>query len=92
MPKSTKSPLRTLVPSVQTYLWGSVHTKSLVFNLCNNNDINRKELKDVSPETPFAELWIGSHPNADDHIIVDNTLVLLNKYLKEKGIEVCFFV
>jgi mannose-6-phosphate isomerase len=44
-----------VVPSVQNYAWGKVGEDSMVAQIGAHGDIQ--------PETPYAELWMGTHPN-----------------------------
>jgi len=45
-----------LTPSIKTYAWGRIGTKSLVAQLA-------AVFKPISGDTPYAELWMGSHPS-----------------------------
>lgn len=50
-----------IIPAVQQYPWGKKGGESAVARL----------LPEFSPDSPYAELWIGSHPSAPSR--VDNT-------------------
>ena len=41
------------------YDWGKVGKKSLVYKYINNN-----QKEEIDPNKPYAEFWMGDHPNA----------------------------
>jgi len=47
-----------LIPSVKDYAWGIRGMDSRVARYALEN----KALKEVDPDTPYAELWVGTHP------------------------------
>ena len=46
--------------AVQAYDWGIKGSKSLVAQLQENP---------VDEDKPYAELWLGTHPNGPSHIL-----------------------
>lgn len=50
--------IERVIPAVQQYPWGKKGKESAVARL----------LPEFSPENPYAELWIGSHPSAPSRI------------------------
>ena len=56
-------PFYRLKPRIQNYTWGKLGQNSLVGRLANATDEN----------TPYAELWIGSHPKAPALLINENS-------------------
>ncbi|CAH2981739.1 unnamed protein product [Chilo suppressalis] len=62
---------------VQNYDWGKLGTQSMVAKLissANNNIV-------IDPSKPYAELWMGTHPNGPSLIIERG--VLLSEYIKD---------
>lgn len=49
-----------LLCKVQKYDWGKKGSTSLVAKLCDHADKNFK----IDENTPYAELWMGTHVNA----------------------------
>lgn len=62
---------------VQHYDWGKLGLDSMVARLVRNAD----PTSTIDPTKPYAELWIGTHPNGPA-VIIDRD-VLLSDYLKE---------
>lgn len=62
---------------VQNYEWGKLGLESAVAKLLSNDNPNIK----IDPEKPYAELWIGTHPNGPSLIVERN--ILLSEYLKD---------
>ncbi|XP_013193955.1 mannose-6-phosphate isomerase [Amyelois transitella] len=62
---------------VQTYDWGKVGSESTVAKLVASGDQNFV----VESSTPYAELWMGTHPNGPSLIIERG--ILLSEYLKD---------
>lgn len=54
---------------VQDYAWGKLGSDSVVAKLWSRGDPDRQ----INPEKPYAELWMGSHPKGDA-LIVDNRI------------------
>lgn len=61
---------------IQTYDWGKLGSESTVAKLVASNDPNFV----VEPSKPYAELWMGTHPNGPSLIIERD--ILLSEYLK----------
>jgi len=61
---STRKSVVGLVPVVQDYAWGIRGMDSRVARYALEN----KALKDVDPDTPYAELWIGTHPKGPSRL------------------------
>ncbi|XP_045449253.1 mannose-6-phosphate isomerase [Melitaea cinxia] len=62
---------------VQNYEWGKLGLESAVAKLLSNGNPNIK----IDPEKPYAELWIGTHPNGPSLIVERD--ILLSEYLKD---------
>lgn len=62
---------------VQNYEWGKLGTDSTVAKLFSsaNPDVT------IDSGKPYAELWMGTHPNGPSIIIERN--ILLSEYLKD---------
>lgn len=63
--------------SVQNYDWGKLGCDSTVAKLlsCANPNVS------IDPTKPYAELWMGTHPNGP--AIITERDVLLSEYIKE---------
>lgn len=63
--------------TVQNYEWGKLGTDSTVAKLLSsaNNNVS------IDSSKPYAELWMGTHPNGPALIIDRN--VLLGDYIKD---------
>ncbi|XP_028026153.1 mannose-6-phosphate isomerase [Bombyx mandarina] len=59
------------------YDWGKVGSESIVARLLHSADSRI----DIDQTKPYAELWMGTHPNGPSLIIERN--ILLSDYLKE---------
>ncbi|CAH0723831.1 unnamed protein product, partial [Brenthis ino] len=72
-----KSCVMELKCKVQNYEWGKLGTDSTVAKLFSsaNPDIT------IDSGKPYAELWMGTHPNGPSIIIERN--ILLSEYLKD---------
>ncbi|CAK1579274.1 unnamed protein product [Parnassius mnemosyne] len=64
---------------VQNYDWGKFGQDSTVAKLLSSSDPNAK----IDSRKPYAELWIGTHPNGPSLIIERN--ILLSEYLKDNA-------
>lgn len=56
--KSSRKSVVGIVPVVKDYAWGIRGMDSRVARYALEN----KTLEEVDPDTPYAELWIGTHP------------------------------
>jgi len=63
--------------SIQKYDWGKVGEESEVAKLAKANNLNF----DIDPGTPYAELWMGTHPNGPS--IVTVTGESLNEWIEK---------
>lgn len=57
---------------VQKYEWGKIGNASIVANLYGNN---------IDPQSPYAELWMGTHPNGQTMIKEYN--ISLQEYIEQ---------
>ncbi|CAH2040401.1 unnamed protein product, partial [Iphiclides podalirius] len=62
---------------VQNYDWGKLGQDSIVAKLLSSSDPH----VEINSNTPYAELWMGTHPNGPSLIIERN--ILLSEYLKD---------
>lgn len=60
----------------QSYAWGKCGSDSIVATLMKPSNPNI-----IDEKTPFAELWIGTHPNGPSFLKGENKS--LDDYLKE---------
>lgn len=82
--------------SLQTYEWGKLGEKSEAAVLANASDSDFKIVKD----TPYAELWMGTHPNGPSRIassgeslhewIIQNPQALGDQVLNVFGVQLPF--
>jgi mannose-6-phosphate isomerase len=68
IPNYSAIPLR---PSVQDYAWGIRGADSRVGRYAKANGT----IKEVDPDTPYAELWIGTHHKSPSSLYVEPTFV-----------------
>lgn len=61
---NTRKSVVGLVPVVQDYAWGIRGMDSRVARYALEN----KALAEVDPDTPYAELWIGTHPKGPSRL------------------------
>lgn len=61
---NTRKSVVGLVPTVQDYAWGIRGMDSRVARYALEN----KALDEVNPDTPYAELWIGTHPKGPSRL------------------------
>jgi mannose-6-phosphate isomerase len=66
IPNYTAVPLR---PSVQDYAWGIRGADSRVARYAKANGT----IKEIDPDTPYAELWIGTHDKSPSVLYVEST-------------------
>ncbi|XP_023954073.2 mannose-6-phosphate isomerase [Bicyclus anynana] len=62
---------------VQNYEWGKLGSDSMVAQLLSSGNPNVT----INSEQPYAELWMGTHPNGPSLIIERG--ILLSEYLKD---------
>ncbi|KAK9505061.1 hypothetical protein O3M35_009210 [Rhynocoris fuscipes] len=62
--------------AIKNYDWGKLGNTSLVAQLAAKNDTTLT----ISENTPYAELWIGTHPSGD--AIVKVSEITLRKYIQ----------
>lgn len=62
---------------VQNYDWGKLGQDSTVAKLLSSADSNAV----IEESKPYAELWIGTHPNGASVIIERD--ILLSEYIKD---------
>eukprot|EP00965_Chrysotila_dentata_P114950 3799556-Pleurochrysis_carterae.AAC.1 len=65
---------------VMSYAWGKEGVESLVGRLAQQTD--GFELND---KKPYAELWMGTHPNGPSSVRRNGELVPLDEYLSESA-------
>ncbi|CAG0893905.1 unnamed protein product [Darwinula stevensoni] len=63
--------------AVQTYAWGMIGSSSAVARLAASG----KHVVHVDEETPYAELWMGCHPNGPSRLA--KTEQLLSEYIEK---------
>ena len=73
------SPLYKLQATIQNYAWGKLGTDSLVGRLANAKE---------GENTPYAELWLGSHPKAPALVVNENSTETINNLLAESPKEI----
>lgn len=61
-----KNCIRPLECAAQSYAWGKIGSDSLVARLKNAQSSDFT----ISEEKPYAELWIGTHPNGMSNIVL----------------------
>jgi len=61
---NTRKSVIGLIPTVQDYAWGIRGMDSRVARYALEN----KALDEVDPDTPYAELWIGTHPKGPSRL------------------------
>lgn len=57
-----------LIPAVQKYHWGKPGKSSTVASLFNESLKSAGENQTIDLESPYAELWIGTHPNGPSRL------------------------
>lgn len=62
---------------VQNYEWGRLGKESTVAKLLSSAD----QMEAIDPSKPYAELWIGTHPNGP--ALITERDVLLSEYIKD---------
>ncbi|GAB0490366.1 hypothetical protein MMPV_001601 [Pyropia vietnamensis] len=71
-----------LTPAAQTYAWGALPATSLVARLAARNAA--ADAPPVGAATPYAELWMGTHPTAPARLAADGRP--LAAYLDDQGL------
>ncbi|ETO01547.1 hypothetical protein RFI_35896 [Reticulomyxa filosa] len=72
--KKTKQELVKLQLQAQNYAWGKPSNESKVAQLLKS--------KDVNPNLPYAELWMGTHVSGPSRVqLLDGTIQLLSEYI-----------
>src|SRR5512138_2295920 len=67
--------------SIQHYPWGERGQDAYIPRLLG--------LDVESEDTPFAELWIGTHPSAPSRVVIDsNKEILLSELIQEHPAEI----
>ena len=68
--------------AIQTYAWGRVGSRSEAARLKASQSNGKFEIDEF---TPYAELWIGTHPNGMSHLAqsnIEGSPVSLSSYVK----------
>jgi mannose-6-phosphate isomerase class I len=85
---SLQSFICPLVPAFQRYAWGKpasdeTGTVAAMFRA----HASPSAAASLEPSTPFAEVWMGTHPNGPSEVEVGGggDRMKLSEYLKEKG-------
>ena len=68
---SPGSTINLLSTAVQQYAWGRRGAESEVASLKKEQSAQLGEAFEVDEGAPYAELWIGTHPNAPS--VISNT-------------------
>lgn len=66
VPVTEENCLRPLECAAQSYAWGKIGSSSLVARL---KDAQSTDFE-IGEDTPYAELWIGTHPNGMSQIVL----------------------
>lgn len=72
----TSSSLAYVIPEVQTYSWGYKGDASLVGRMWKRSRNALGLPENVAADytdTPYAELWYGTHPNAMNQVVIGET-------------------
>jgi mannose-6-phosphate isomerase len=59
---------------IQPYAWGTKGESAFIPHLLGIK---------AEPEVPYAELWMGTHPNAPSEIMLDDTLISLRELVAQ---------
>ena len=78
--------MQQLVCKTQQYAWGKIGSTSKVAELASCQD---KTLK-IDEDSPYAELWMGTHVNGPSYIA--NTNTSLKEYIKQRELPYLFKV
>jgi mannose-6-phosphate isomerase len=68
----------------QNYDWGKEGYNSLVAQICLKNKI------EINEEKPYAEYWMGAHPNGPSTVVIENNEIDISKYLAMKNYTLPF--
>lgn len=63
----------------QNYAWGKVGMESIVAQI---HDTHHPEEKEETVKLPFAEYWMGDHPNGPSKINIDKSDEYMCKIVK----------
>ena len=72
-------PVRLLVPFAQNYDWGKLGSTSWVAKLLQDGYGKLAE-----EHRPYAELWIGDHPNGPSGVLLDGATRPISEFLSEE--------
>ncbi|KAI8420989.1 hypothetical protein MSG28_008132 [Choristoneura fumiferana] len=75
--RHTDDGIMELQYKVQNYDWGKLGKESMVAKLLSSADSSIT----IDPDKPYAELWMGTHPNGPSLIIERN--VFLSEYIQD---------
>ena len=67
-----------LFNTIQNYEWGTMNDSAFIPKLIGES---------VIPDTPYAELWIGTHPKASSEMIFNSQKVSLGEVIRQFPIE-----
>lgn len=70
-----------LIPAVQKYHWGKPGKTSTVASLYSDSLKSAGEATSIDDASPYAELWVGTHPNGPSHLKTSKKPLL--KFIKE---------
>ena len=68
-----------LINQIQPYAWGARGDDAFIPRLLGIG---------AEPDAPYAELWMGAHPNAPSHVIIDGAQVSLRQLLAQHPREI----
>jgi mannose-6-phosphate isomerase len=68
-----------LVNQIQPYAWGARGADAFIPRLLG---------MEPQPDTPYAELWMGAHPNAPSQVVVDGAQVSLRQLIAQYPREI----
>jgi len=68
VPVTFENQIRPLQCAAQEYAWGRTGMNSTVARMKDANDASFQ----VKESTPYAELWLGTHPNGMSTVVIDN--------------------
>jgi mannose-6-phosphate isomerase len=64
---------------IQHYAWGTRGKEAFIPRLLG---------MEPEPDTPYAELWMGAHPNAPSHVVLDGERVSLRQLIDQHPREI----
>ena len=68
-----------LINQIQSYAWGARGEDAFIPRLLGI---------EPEPDTPYAELWMGAHPNAPSQVVVDGSQVSLRQLIAQYPREI----